>query len=172
MWKFIKWALLSLLGLILLGIGALIIDVNSEKLSSDMVFLKCGLPNNYGGTADKTSIEAFMKNQRTELIGRLRKDWIKGKVLLNWVSTSGETESGLGSTKKLSISTDRYSGYSYFEDTQRTFNRETLVYTLEQKKYNEEAQVWLQRNCTKTTKAIFERVRKKSADATKAKQKI
>jgi len=111
------------------------------------------------------------KKRPKKVMGRLRDDWAKNKVLLNWVSFGGTNESGLGDTLYLDVSPTLYSGY--ISNSQRTFNRDTLEYLREVKQSSEgDAIYWHTRKCVIIEKRVFEAERKKSAAATKAKQKI
>ena len=136
-------------------------------------FLRCEEPFSFGGTADQAEQKLRMKTQRRVLVGRLRKDWINDVVLLNWVARKGKTETGLEETQRLQIKTDKYSGFNYTRKVARSFDRDTLVYTLERRNFSTDpASFWLKRRCSIITSRTFESLRKKSEDATKAKQKI
>ena len=101
--KFIKRAVLLILLLVALGVAALVVQSNSEKLARDMVFLRCEEPFSFGGTADQAEQKLRMKTQRRVIVGRLRKDWINDVVLLNWVASKGKTETGLQETQRLQM---------------------------------------------------------------------
>ena len=63
--------------------------------------------------------------------------------------------------------------YSYKGKIQRTFDRDTLLYTAEGKQHSvSEIDFRLTRTCKLIEKKVFENQRKKSAKATKAKQTI
>ena len=83
------------------------------------------------GTLSKEDAEVYLG--RPKIVGRLREDWIKDRALLNWVADTGTDENGLNSTVRLRINTNSYSGYHYEHKAQRTFDRDTLVYTIEWK---------------------------------------
>ncbi len=174
MLKFIVGAALLIQVLVVFGVAALVAQANSEKFASDMVFLRCERPFSSGGTWDQVKINKVLKNQDRVLVGRLRKDWIKGVVLLNWVASDGVKKTGLYDTLRLEIKTDKYTGYSAVGNHSRSFDRETLVYTLEKKMFNAdtEALYWLKRKCIVSTDELFDRLRKKSANVTKTKKKI
>ena len=171
--KFLKRTFYVILGLIALGGAWLYVDLSSEKFAKDIAYLEC--TNHELGTGSLTEKQGkqFTKSRRPKIVGRLRDDWIKDKVLLNWVTEGGTSEDGLETTKKLNVSTNNYSGYSYSDKVKRTFNRDTLLYTYEAQDTSfGPVKYWLTRKCVKVPKNVFEKLRKKSADATKAKQKI
>jgi len=171
--KFLKRTFYVILGIIALGGVWLYVDSSSEKFAKDIAYLEC-TPHELGtGSLTEKQGKQFAKSSRPKIVGRLRDDWIKDKVLLNWVTEGGTSEDGLETTHKLNVSTNNYSGYSYSDEVQRTFNRDTLRYTWEKKKTSfGQAEYWLTRKCVKVQKNVFENLRKKSAEATKAKQKI
>ena len=163
--KFFKRTLYVILGLIALGAAWLYVESNSEKFATDMVYLACSIDEiSEGGRRDRPKMA----------YGRLRDDWINDKVFLNWVARAGTAEDGLESTKKLYVSTNYYSGYDYSGKIKRTLNRDTLEYLFEMKKDSSvgETEWWETRKCVIIEKRVFEAERKKSAAATKAKQKI
>jgi hypothetical protein len=171
--KFFKRTLYVILGLIALGATSLFVRSNSESLSTDIAYLKCALSdhNNASWTDEYRELIEVLKTEKQ--FGRLRKDWIKDSVLLNWVAREGKSESGLEPSKRLSVNTNNYSGYSYTDRAQRTFDRDTLLYTWERKESSvDKADFWRIHNCVIIEKRVFEVERKKSAAATKAKQKI
>ena len=127
---------------------------------------------NTGSLTEKRG-KQFANSRRPKIVGRLRDDWIQDKVLLNWVADRGNSEDGIETTHRLNVSTNTYSGYSYSDKIKRTFDRDTLLYTWERKDTSYgQVEYWLTRKCVKVPKNIFEKLRKKSAEATKAKQKI
>jgi hypothetical protein len=138
------------------------VESNSEKFATDMVYLEC--------TIDEISKEELAFRNMT--YGRLRDDWINDKVLLNWVAIAGRAENGLSGTIKLNVSTTRYFGYDYSDKAQRTFDRDTLKYSRVVESSTGETERWHTRQCEIIEKRVFEAERKKSAAATKAKQKI
>jgi hypothetical protein len=162
--KFFKRTLYVILGIIALGAAWLYVELNSEKFATDMVYLEC--------TIDEVS-DLDQRNRRKVIHGRLREDWINDKVLLNWVADGGDAEDGLERTKKLSVRTDYYIGYDYKDKVRRTFNRDTLEYSWELERSSaDEIADWYTRKCVISEKRVFQAERKKSAAATKAKQKI
>ena len=171
--KFFKRTLYVILGLIALGATSLFVRSNSESLSTDIAYLECALSDhsNASWTDEYRELIEVVKTEKQ--FGRLRKDWINGSVLLNWVAREGKSESGLGPSKRLSVNTNNYSGYSYTDKVQRTFDRDTLLYTWERKQSSfDKADFWRTHSCVIIEKRVFEAERKKSAAATKAKQKI
>ncbi|MDA9939748.1 hypothetical protein N9C37_04690 [Planktomarina temperata] len=171
--KFLKRTFYVILGLIALGSAWLYVYSNSGKFATDIAYLECSLRDVGSDAKDKRFLDNVRTAYSDNAVGRLANDWIKGKVLLNWIADEGETEDGLSSTIKLSTSTSSYAGYSYSTDIRRTFNRNTLLYTWQKKEgYNGKVIFWMTRQCVIIDKRIFEAKRKKSADATKANQKI
>ena len=171
--KFLKRTFYVILGLIALGGAWLYVYSNSDKFAKDIAYLECSLRDVGSDAKDKRFLDEVRTAYSDNAVGRLANDWIKGKVLLNWIADEGETEDGLASTIKLSTSTSSYAGYSYSTDIRRTFNRNTLLYTWQKKEgYNGKVIFWMTRQCVIIDKRIFEANRKKSADATKANQKI
>jgi hypothetical protein len=171
--KFLIRTLYVLLGLITLAGTWLYVVTNSEKFATDIAYLKCSLDQVGSDKRSDNFHNEVRKRQRKEIVGRLREDWVSDKVLLNWVADDGTSENGLGATKRLNISTTTYSGYDYADELQRTFDRETLRYTWESKETSRgEVIFWIKRKCVIVDKSVFEEKRKKSAAATKAKQKI
>ena len=161
--KFFKRTLYVILGLIALGAAWLYVELNSEKFATDMVYLEC--------TIDEIS-EGGRRDRPKMAYARLRDYWINDKVLLNWVAMTGTAEDGLESTTRLDVSTNYYSGYDYSSKIKRTFDRDTLKYTRVVKSSAGETERWRTRQCVIIEKRVFEAERKKSAAATKAKQKI
>ena len=171
--KFLKRTFYVILGLIALGGAWLYVYSNSDQFAKDIAYLECSLRDVGSDTKDKRFLDEVRAAYSDNVVGRLANDWIKEKVLLNWIADEGETEDGLVSTIKLNESTSSYAGYSFSADIQRTFNRNTLLYTWEKKEsYNGTVIFWMTRQCVIIDKRIFEAQRKKSADATKANQKI
>jgi|TARA_B110000977_G_C11046785_1_gene480834 hypothetical protein len=160
--KFFKRTLYVIFGLIALGVTWTYAELNSEKFATDMVYLEC--------TLNEISKEELAYGNMP--YGRLRDDWINDKVLLNWVASAGRAENGLSKTIKLNVSTTQYSGYDYSDKAQRTFDRDTLKYRRVVKSSAGETERWHTRKCIIIEKRVFEAERKKSAAATKAKQKI
>ena len=175
--KFLKRTFYAILSLIALGATYLFVVSNSEKFATDIAYLECALDQVGSDKRDNNFLDAVRKHHRKSIVGRLREDWIENKVLLTWVADVGDSEKGLESQVKLNISTNTYSGFSYDGSftfgTQRTFDRNTLLYTYERKPTSTaEVDFWLTRKCVIVDKSVFEKKRKKSAAATKAKQKI
>ena len=171
--KFLKRTFYVILGLIALGGAWLYVFLNSDKLAKDIAYLECSLHEVGSDTKDKLFLDQFRSAYSKNIVGRLRDDWIKDKVLLNWVADGGKSEDGIETTHRLNVSTNTYSGYSYSDKTKRTFDRDTLLYTWERQDTSYgQVEYWLTRKCVKVPKNIFEKLRKKSAEATKAKQKI
>ena len=171
--KFLKRIFYVILGLIALGGAWLYVYSNSDKLAKDIAYLECTMHELDTGSLTEKQGKQFANSQRPKIVGRLRDDWIQDKVLLNWVAVPGVSEDGLDTTHRLNVSTNTYSGYSYSHKINRTFDRDTLLYTWESKDTSYgQAEYWLTRKCVKVPKKIFEKLRKKSAEATKAKQKI
>ena len=170
MWKFVKRTLQVIAGLIILGIIAIAGYANSERLSYDMVYLSCAITDANGMTEDDDGIRpAVIKHFGPRSQARLRKDWVRGKVLLNWIDThgDGDQENGLENTVSMNISVQEYSAFDWVEKVTRTINRETLVYRVE---YGDK--YWVERKCKKTTKSEFEAIREIITTQIKAKQKI
>jgi len=171
--KFLKRTFYVILGLIALGGAWLYVYLNSDQFAKDIAYLECTMHELDTGSLTEKRGKLFANSMRSNIVGRLRDDWIQDKVLLNWVAVPGESEDGLDTTHRLNVSTNTYSGYSYSHKINRTFDRDTLLYTWESKDTSYgQAEYWLTRKCVKVPKNIFEKLRKKSAEATKAKQKI
>ena len=170
MWKFVKRTLQVIAGLIILGIIAIAGYANSERLSYDMVYLSCAITDANGMTEDDDRIRpAVLEHWGPTNQARLRKDWIRGKVLLNWIDTHGDSdqENGLQNTVSMNISAQKYSASDWLDKIKRTIDRETLVYRAEYKDA-----YWIERKCKKTTKSEFEAIREIITTQIKAKQKI
>lgn len=173
MQKFLMRTLYVLLGLITLAGTGLYVVLNSEKFATDIAYLKCSLDRVGPDELSDELWEIYGGDKYKDSLLRLREDWISDEVLLDFVAGDGKSENGLVATKRLSISTKTYSGYDYTDEAQRTFNRETLLYTTEVKNTSKpELAYWITRKCVIVHKSVFEDKRKKSAAATKAKQKI
>lgn len=169
MWKFIKRTFQVIAVLTVFGIVALVGYGNSERLATDMVFLSCNTVNaNAIEGSDDRILEAVLENHTRTVVGRLRKDWIRNQVLLNWVDDHNISEDGLEETRRLNIEVDNYNGYVWSGKIRRSFNRETLLYRVEY----ENRGYWVERQCFITEKENFEKLRMKNANETKAKQKI
>ena len=170
MWKFVKRTLQVIAGLIILGIIAIAGYANSERLSYDMVYLSCAITDANGMTEDDDRIRpAVLEHWGPTNQARLRKDWIRGKVLLNWIDThgDGDQENGLQNTVSMNISVQEYSAFDWVDKVTRKINRETLVYRIE---YAD--RYWMERKCKKITKPMFEKIREVITIQIKAKQKI
>jgi hypothetical protein len=171
--RFLKRTLYVILVLIAAGIAFAVAVSNSDKLATNLAYLECTLDEQGLDKLSPEGASQVVKLTRSKIAGRLRNDWIDGKVLLNWVAKAGTTENGLDPTQELTISTNSYTGWSYSDQAQRTFNRDTLLYRMEAKEtYIGEVKYWTTRKCVIIDKKVFEMLRKKSAEATKAKQKI
>jgi len=175
--KLLKRTFYATLGLIALGATYLFVISNSEKFATDIAYLECALDQVGSDKHDNNFLDLVRNHHPKYIVGRLREDWIENKVLLTWVADVGDSENGLDSKVKLNISTNTYSGFSYDGSftfgTQRTFDRNTLLYTNERKPTSTaEVDHWLTRKCVIVDKSIYEEKRKKSAAATKAKQTI
>ena len=169
MWKIIKRTLQVIGLLIIIGIGAAFAYNYSEKFATDMAFLSCTVID--AKRLDKDSPNFFDAVKAREIeekpFLRLKKDWMRGEVLLNWIARVGETENGLQPTKRLTVSVTKYSGYIWSEKVRRTFNRETLEYTLQY-----DGEYWVKRQCKRIDKQTFEKERQTVNMKTKAKQNI
>jgi hypothetical protein len=170
MWLFIKRAFLLILLLIGAGIGYLVAYENSEKFSTTIASLECTLNNASEGffveARDYWGIISF---------AQLKRDPLKSKVYLYWLEDGGESENGLQPRVTLKEDVNFYYGEEYIDYSvriYRTFNRETLEYRRERKNENGQVQNWLTRSCVIVPNKYFEELRIKSAEATKAKQKI
>ena len=180
--KFLKRTLYVILAFIALSATSLYMYSNSDKFAKDIVYLECILDGVGSDTREKGSLDALRNTKKGILIGKLRKDWIKDKVLLNWVADEGTTEHGLEGTQKLGVGIRTYSGYITSSLVSRSFDRNTLVYTWKRMLRDrgnifdefdlEEVDYWITRKCVIVDESVFETERKKSAAATKAKQKI
>lgn len=170
MGKFIKRTLQSILGLIVLIIVMALAYNYSEKFAVHKVALKCGKPNLITDELDLGYIF------QTSAIGSLRKDYIRGKMLLNWVSDDADTENGLDDTLSLKESTTVYEGMKYNTKytTKRIIDRNTLKYnlTITDNTYPSKGFTEMERFCKIIPRSLFEQKRKEMADATKKKQKI
>ena len=169
MWKFIKRTFQVIAVLVAAGIVALFMYGNSERLATDMVYLSCDIidANAIEGN-DERILDAVRKSHGRNILGRLKKDWIKNEVLLNWIDDDNKSENGLNDTERLKIEVAQYTGYNWSDEVRRTFNRETLLYRIEY----ENSGYWVERQCYITQKDSFEKLRKEMSDKTKAKQKI
>ena len=125
-----------------------------------------------GGDFASTKGERAFRPERP-IFGRLKKDWVNNRVLLNWVADVGEKEDGLESTLSLSIHVDQYSSYGIFDKVQRNLDRATLIYTWKKRdSVSLDVIAWTTRQCELIDKTTFEAQRKKVADATITQRKI
>ena len=171
--KFLKRTLYVILSLVALGLSWLFVYLNSDKFAKNIAYLECTMHELGLGLLSTEQANQFAKSKRIKKVGRLRDDGIKDKVLLNWIADGGSSEDGLETTHKLDVSANSYSGHSYSDNIQRTFNRDTLLYKWESKDTTSaHFGYWFTRKCVKVPKNVFQKLRKKSADVTKAKQKI
>ena len=94
--------------------------------------------------------------------------------MLNWIAEDGTSENGLETTQPLAISVSNYSGFDYLNSVRRTIDRESLIYRLtkEASSIDKTIEYYVERQCRIIDKEIFDAKRLKSAEATKAKQKI
>jgi|TARA_B110000971_G_scaffold3643_1_gene3741 hypothetical protein len=173
--KFLKNTSYVFLIIIGLGVAFLVVDANSNKLAIDTAFLECTLQeiNSDKWNENEEVIVAMKTITPLKVMGRLRNDWIDDKVLLNWVADAGMAEDGLETTRTLNKTIHNYTGLSFDGIVQRTFDRDSLIYTKEimDTSFNE-VEVREIRKCAIIDKSVFEAERKKSAAVTKAKQKI
>ena len=170
MWKFVKRTLQVIAGLIILGIIAIAGYANSERLSYDVVYLSCVITDANGLITESDALRpSVIKHHGPITHVRLRKDWIRGKVLFNWIGERGvrDQENGLENTVSMNISPQKYSASDWLDKVKRTIDRETLVYRAEYKDA-----YWIERKCKKTTKSEFEAIREIITTQIKAKQKI
>jgi len=194
--KRLKRTFYLILGLLALGATWLYANSNSHKFATDVAYLECTLQEVSSDQRDKDFLDAVKKDAPIKIFARLRKDWIGGgAILLNWAADVGLSEDGLERTQTLIESINNYSGSLGKYDTQ-AFNRGTLLYTRVQndalpvdqtkeacvsdildpfkcmnvKEYEEAYRIT--RHCKIVDESIFGKERKKSAAATKAKQKI
>lgn len=169
MWKFIKRSLQVIGLLIIIGTGAGLSYRFSENFATDLAFLSC--PAFDAKRLDMDSPNFFKTIQSKEFekkpLLRLKKDWMRGEVILNWIALVGKSENGLQPAKRLKVSVTNYSGYDWTQKVRRTLNRETLVYT---GNYGEE--YWVKRQCSRINKQTFEKARRAIVLETKARQKI
>ncbi len=173
MWKFIKWTLLVIVTLIVLGISALVAISYSRALAYTIVSLECKLYE-----ADTPQNYLRQKEIYGEIsYARLNKDWIQGNIVLNWIREEADTETGLGADVILRESVAEYYGTEYDYPNKfkvyRSFNRETLVYKRDiLDNTSGESVMWMTRKCKIIPNQEFNKRMKRAADATKAKQKI
>tara|TARA_R110002153_G_scaffold74777_2_gene193930 strand:- start:250 stop:765 length:516 start_codon:yes stop_codon:yes gene_type:complete len=170
--KYVRRTLYVILAVVVLFVAYVFTISNGSTLALNMAYLRCTTLEtgwDFASTKDERSFHL----QRPTIIGRLQKDWVNNKVLLNWVAAAGEEEDGLSPTRSLSIKVDKYSGWNYEDKVQRNLDRATLIYTWENKdSMSSDVIVWKTRQCELIDKTTFEAQRKKSADATTAQQKI
>ena len=170
MGKFIKRTLQSILGLIVLIIVMALAYNYSEKFAIHKVALECRKAN---VIEDQLGIGDWYSDV---IVGSLRKDYIRGKILLNWVNNGAVKENGLNDTISLKESSTVYQGVKY--DTNKTIkrilDRNTLKYnmTITDKSYPSKGFTEIERFCKIIPRSLFEQKRKEMADATKKKQKI
>ena len=171
--KYVRRALYVILAVVVLFVAYMFTIRNGSTLALNMAYLRCTTLET-GGNFASTKVERDFRLKTPTIIGRLQKDWVNNKVLLNWVAVAGEEEDGLDPTHSLSIEVDKYSGWNYVERVQRNLDRATLIYTWENKDSMSSSQIlaWKTRQCELIDKTTFEAQRKKSADATTAQQKI
>lgn len=170
--KFVRRTLYVILAVVVILVAYVLTISNGSKLALNMAYLKCTTLEAGGDFASTKDERAFRLRSPTS-IGRLQKDWVNDRVLLNWVADAGEEEDGLQPTVSLSIEVDEYSGWRHDDNVQRTFDRATLIYTWQNKaSRSSDVIYWKTRQCELIDKGTFEAERKKSADATTAQQKI
>lgn len=169
MWKSVKRILWATACLIAVGVAGVVSYANSERLAYDIAHLSCVVSDANGLTSkDARILPKVRKQQPSRNYARLRKDWLQGVVLLNWVDTRNTSERGLEPTRRLKIEVDKYTGRDWSRNVTRSFDRETLQYRVE---YTD-ANYWVEQSCVLVPKTRFEDVRQKNAAETKAKQKI
>ena len=169
MWKVFKRAVQLSAALVIFGIGVFLVAEKSEVFATDMVYLSCDIIDaNAIEGEDEQILDAVIKNHVRSILGRLKKDWVKNEVLLNWIDHDSRSENGLQDTVRLKIEVGQYTGYNWSGKVRRTFNRETLLYRVDYEKSG----YWVERQCYISQKDSFEKLRKQMAIITKAKQKI
>ena len=170
--KYVRRTLYVILAVVVLFVAYVFTISNGGMLALNMAYLKCTTLET-GGEFPSTKFERAFRLRLPTITGRLQKDWVNDRVLLDWVADAGEEEDGLSPTFSLSIEVDKYSGWDYEYTVQRNLDRATLIYTL-QKKASRSSDVifWKTRQCELIDRTTFEAQRKKSADATTAQQKI
>ena len=170
--KYVRRTLYVILAVVVLFVAYVFTISNGSTLALNMAYLRCTTLET-GGDFASTKDERAFRLQSPTLFGRLQKDWVNDRVLLNWVADAGEEEDGLQSTHTLSIEVDKYSGWNYGDTVQRNLDRATLIYTWENKaSRSSDVIAWKTRQCELIDRTTFEEQRKKSADATTAQQKI
>jgi hypothetical protein len=170
MLKFIKRLMLLLLALAMFLTGALFVYINSENFASPIASLRCSL-----SAASANDYDTYKKSFGLISYAQLRRDPFKGVVYLYWLADAGESEDGLQRAMRLKESVSQYSGIDYRDyetRIRRSFDRQTLEYRREFLNQNNQITSWMTRKCVLISDDAFERLRVKSADATKAKQKI
>ena len=167
--KYVRRTLYVILAVVVLFVAYVFTISNGSTLALNMAYLRCTTFETGGDFASTKDERAFRLRLPT-IIGRLQKDWVNNKVLLDWVADAGEEEDGLSPTRILSIEVDKYSsGWDSEYNVQRSFDRATLIYT---DSMFSDVIAWKKRQCELIDRTTFEAQRKKSADATTAQQKI
>lgn len=170
MLKFIKRLMLFILALALILAVALYIYVNSERFAPPIASLRCSLT-----AASDNDYLRYKKSLGMIGYAQLRRDPFKDVIYLYWLAEAGKSENGLNQAKRLNESVSQYSGIDYIDyetRVRRSFDRQTLEYRREVLNQNNQITSWMTRYCILISDDAFERLRLKSAEATKAKQKI
>ena len=167
--KLIKRTFQTLLALfILIGVG-IAVYANSEKFATHSAALECDLLIN----PYKPKIPPGIKKAaEDDLVMQLRKDWIKGNILLNWATKPGETENGISQTVRLNVSTSNYQKQEPGpEGLRRQIDRKNLFYDVTYRSnYNDLFTVT--RVCNLIDVKKFYQIKDESAAATRVNQKI
>lgn len=170
--KYVKRIFVVIFALIALVIAWVQVQDNSELFASDMVHLRCTTIDVGGEFSTPAVRDAYFKDKPI-ILGRLQEDWIRDRVLLQWIADEDVSEDGLEGIKTLITSVQAYSGWDFEGKVQRTINRNTLVYYQEFKEYSSSTtKWWKKRQCEVIDKSVFEEQRRKVVAATIAAQKI
>ena len=168
--KFLKYVLVTVVGIAVLAVVAHSMNTYSDKFSIHRASLQC----KYTDMNDRAR-KHYADVQGTTVFVQLRNDWINGRIIYSIVGD--KKENGISRTRILLEEPNLYVSNNYDLGGENTFrftiDRETLVtrIALIDKKTKKET-LWVERSCKIIDRSFFEKKRKEASDSIKAKQKI
>ncbi len=172
LFSFVKWMFLLIIFAIIALSTYFYVSTNSSDFAVHHAAIECRLAQTEPSSLRQ---EYLSKRPNSEVIfGELRKDWISGKMNLQWAEGDGTSETGFEDhVHVMEVAPLTYSSYNYAERTTRKISRETLQYSLSfppGDRFKDGATFI--RQCNEISRDILEDKLQEYRGMTKAKQKI